>query len=170
MAKIFHQIQEDQGFYNFSNIRYAQPPIGQLRFAAPKAIEGVSKKINDGSVGVICPQGVAGWNSGSNAFVKAYTNGDPFAEAAILGERAQQSAKIPPLDPRTTEDCLFLDVFVPKKVFDSMESGAKAPVYLWVSILTHIRPKKEKNKNKKTDKHHFPVYLTSINRYMEAAM
>lgn len=28
-------------------------------------------------------------------------------------------ANIPPPDPRTSEDCLFLDVFVPKSIFDS---------------------------------------------------
>ncbi|KAH0267037.1 hypothetical protein KCU71_g19646, partial [Aureobasidium melanogenum] len=25
------------GYYNFSNIRYAAPPVGDLRFAAPQA-------------------------------------------------------------------------------------------------------------------------------------
>ncbi|KAL6829642.1 Alpha/Beta hydrolase protein [Trichoderma sp. SZMC 28015] len=123
---------KDQGFYNFSNIRYAQPPLGQLRFTAPKPVEGHSNNVNNGSIGVICPQAIAAWNSGSNAFVQAYTHGVPFAKAAMLGEQAQQNAKIPPLDPRTTEDCLFLDIFVPKKVFDGRGSGMKAPVYLWI--------------------------------------
>ncbi|EHK26551.1 uncharacterized protein TRIVIDRAFT_52507 [Trichoderma virens Gv29-8] len=123
---------EEQRFYNFSNIRYAQPPLGQLRFTAPKPVEGHSSNVNNGSIGVICPQAIAAWNNGSNAFVKAYTNGVPFAKAAILGEEAQENAKVPPLDPRTTEDCLFLDVFVPQKVFEGMGSGMKAPVYLWI--------------------------------------
>jgi carboxylesterase type B len=50
---------------------------------------------------------------------------------------ASQNAPPPKVDPRTTEDCLFLDVIVPKKVFDSGKSRIKgrqsssAPVVVW---------------------------------------
>ena len=37
-------------------------------------------------------------------------------------------------DPRTTEDCLFLDVIVPESVFKS--SNASAPVLVWVSLCS----------------------------------
>jgi carboxylesterase type B len=48
--------QSAGGFYNFSNIRYAQPPLGALRFAAPVAVVGSSDIINNGSVGIVFPQ------------------------------------------------------------------------------------------------------------------
>lgn len=41
-------------------------------------------------------------------------------------------------DPRSTEDCLFLDVVAPKKVFDraqnkkSVSKGFLAPVLVWI--------------------------------------
>lgn len=35
------------------------------------------------------------------------------------------------MDPRTTEDCLFLDVLVPK-VFDKARNGTKVPVLVWI--------------------------------------
>jgi carboxylesterase type B len=35
-------------------------------------------------------------------------------------------------DPSQTEDCLFLDVFVPKPIFDRAGSGPGAPVLVWI--------------------------------------
>jgi cholinesterase len=35
-------------------------------------------------------------------------------------------------DPRTSEDCLFLDVMVPKKIFDSKGNGKGAAVLVWI--------------------------------------
>ncbi|OQU94968.1 hypothetical protein CLAIMM_01243 isoform 2 [Cladophialophora immunda] len=45
---------------------------------------------------------------------------------------------MPPQDPRTTEDCLFLDVVVPKSIFDKANNGTLkkgqrgAPVMAWI--------------------------------------
>ena len=39
---------------------------------------------------------------------------------------------LPPVDPRTTEDCLFLDVVVPKTIYDSAGSDQGAPVMVWI--------------------------------------
>src|ERR1700753_3884957 len=39
---------------------------------------------------------------------------------------------LPPVDPRTTEDCLFLDVVVPKAIFDNAGKGSGAPVMVWI--------------------------------------
>jgi len=41
---------------SFTNIRYAQPPINNLRFAAPVAPKVRNSTINDGKQAVICPQ------------------------------------------------------------------------------------------------------------------
>ncbi|KAF2146992.1 uncharacterized protein K452DRAFT_293488 [Aplosporella prunicola CBS 121167] len=50
---------ETRGYYNFSNIRYAAPPIGDLRFMAPLSPVTDRSVINDGSVDRICHQGKA---------------------------------------------------------------------------------------------------------------
>jgi carboxylesterase type B len=47
-------------YYNFSNIRYGQPPVGALRFSAPLAPQGRNTTINNGQQGVICPQAAPG--------------------------------------------------------------------------------------------------------------
>jgi len=41
---------------SFTNIRYAQPPINNLRFAAPVAPKVRNGTVNDGKQAVICPQ------------------------------------------------------------------------------------------------------------------
>ncbi len=100
------------GTYNFSNIRYAQPPVGNLRFALPQPPTGRSNEVDDGSVGRVCPQAYPLWTD---------------------------SGHTPPEDPRTTEDCLFLDVIVPQKIFDDANRGwgkrnyeQLAPVLVWI--------------------------------------
>ena len=39
---------------------------------------------------------------------------------------------IPPVDPRTSEDCLFLDLIVPSSVFGNRKNGSGAPVLVWI--------------------------------------
>ena len=36
------------------------------------------------------------------------------------------------MDPRTSEDCLFLDVLVPKTAYDNKDQSKGAPVLVWV--------------------------------------
>ncbi|KAM5357932.1 hypothetical protein ACJZ2D_015772 [Fusarium nematophilum] len=125
---------DQAGTYNFSNIRYAQPPIGDLRFRAPVPVRqgsGLSQDVNNGSVGAICPQP---WTLFNDTAVLQWIMAHIQGENLDLEELQQQSANQPdpPLDPRTSEDCLFLDVVVPKKIFDKRSSGAGAPVLVWI--------------------------------------
>lgn len=60
----------------------------------------------------------------------------PFLQSLLSGRPFNQSTNISsypytpvPLDPRTTEDCLFLDVVVPKRVFDRGAGSAPVIVY-----------------------------------------
>ena len=99
-------------YYNFSNIRYAAPPLGSLRWKAPQDPPRSRKRIKYGSVGYICPQASPLW----------------FQEAnTALGNL---SAVIPPAasSQAENEDCLFLDVIVPIKLFDRRRSRRLAPV------------------------------------------
>jgi hypothetical protein len=48
-------------YYNFSNIRFGDPPTGALRFAAPLHPQTVNRTINDGQTVKNCPQANLGW-------------------------------------------------------------------------------------------------------------
>ena len=94
-------INQTGQYYNFSNIRYAAAPIGQLRWRAPQEPRVDREIINDGSLGYICPQAPPLW----------------FTQCNIaLGNL---SAVIPPAASfqAQNEDCLFLDVIAPTKLF-----------------------------------------------------
>ncbi|KAF9884865.1 hypothetical protein FE257_001208 [Aspergillus nanangensis] len=87
--------------YTFRNIRYAAPPVGNSRWAKPSPPE-VVHDIQDGSYGHNCfPVPLPGFD------------GPPFAN----------------LTQNPGEDCLFLDVYVPGKVFRHHKKPI--PVVVW---------------------------------------
>jgi hypothetical protein len=89
--------------------------------------------VNNGSVGSICPQALPAWNLIGFDFATAYAKGAPFNFTAAVAALQSANFSFAP-DPRTTEDCLFLDVFVPKHIFDNRTSARKgkgAAVLVW---------------------------------------
>lgn len=126
--------QNSGQYYNFSNVRYAAPPTGNLRFAPPHAPTG-KKVFNDGSKPVICYQGIPSWFTYSAAWVangtKAFNISDRYHPPNIT--------TLPAQDPASSEDCLFLDVMTPKAAFDKAGRGRGAPVYVklvWITTIT----------------------------------
>ena len=89
--------------------------------------------MNDGSVGRVCPQANPAWELIALEFVEDYVTGQTFNASAGAGS---SSGKFPPQDPRTTEDCLFLDVLVPQPIFKKASKekhhGQGAPVLVWI--------------------------------------
>ncbi|KAL5121158.1 hypothetical protein ACEQ8H_001010 [Pleosporales sp. CAS-2024a] len=119
-------------FYNFSNIRYAAPPIGNLRFAPPQAPAESRSAVNNGSTYRICPQASPGWNSVASAFLTSVALGQPFNITGYTPPGANASSQLPPGPASQSEDCLFLDVFTPKSVLDKAGKGFGAPVLVWI--------------------------------------
>lgn len=133
--------QESANYFNFSNIRYASPPLGSLRFAAPVPPTGRSRSIDDGSIARICPQAYPLGAFVNNIYNSYYsqtgqTSLEGFANATIGFDYPRNT----PQDPRATEDCLFLDVMVPRGVFEGRTGAVKgkgarkrgAAVMVWI--------------------------------------
>ncbi|KAI4269514.1 MAG: hypothetical protein LQ337_007237 [Flavoplaca oasis] len=122
--------------YNFSNIRYAEPPTADLRFRAPVPPQGVNRSVDQGLIGRVCPQADPAWLLTAADFVPAYLTGEPFNASATEGVTEAAAASQRPIDSRETEDCLFLDVIVPEQIYnrasDSKNSGHGAPVLVWI--------------------------------------
>ncbi|KAL8874457.1 MAG: hypothetical protein Q9174_000202 [Haloplaca sp. 1 TL-2023] len=127
---------ESGGTYNFSNIRYGEAPIGDLRFRASIPPQQANRSVDQGLVGRVCPQANPAWRAIAAQFIPAYLAGDTFNTSAAEAAIAAATASSPSIDPRTTEDCLFLDVIVPEGIFEqasnSTANNSGAPVLVWI--------------------------------------
>ena len=88
--------------------------------------------VNDGQDGRICPQGAVQWAKERDLFIDAYYGGkgnvSDFTNVPPPGINVTGVAP-GPQDSRTSEDCLFLEVIVPKTVYENPAS--RAPVLVW---------------------------------------
>ncbi|KAL8644498.1 MAG: hypothetical protein Q9226_007734, partial [Calogaya cf. arnoldii] len=106
-------------YYVFKNIRFAAPPTGSLRWAPPAAPSPEST-VQDGSYGPICIQ----------APIKGPRYTGPGSDSPIGEALNQYIGGIPlPSFKKASEDCLFLDVYVPKKAVE--DPSLRLPVISW---------------------------------------
>ncbi len=98
--------------------------------------------VQNGSVGKVCPSAIPNWSPTANQVEIDIIAGNVsvFNYSAAneqLQMVLQNSPPAPQTDGRATEDCLFLDVIVPKAVFDKGKSRLMrrqqggAPVIVW---------------------------------------
>ncbi|KAI1496442.1 Alpha/Beta hydrolase protein [Biscogniauxia marginata] len=106
-------------FFTFSNVPYAEQPIGDLRFQKPVTITGqASAAVNKGSdEDVKCMQAYPKW------MIELFAGGSTSDLAAVTAQLTGASGQ--------TESCLVLDVRVPVNVFKARTS-AQAPVLVWI--------------------------------------
>ncbi|CAG8109741.1 unnamed protein product [Penicillium salamii] len=121
-------------FYNFTNIRYAAPPVGDLRWRLPAAPETNRTNIQTGNEGRACPSVLPLWSLLQAQWLTTYWDNKPLGISTNISSYPYRPL---PQDGSTTEDCLFLDVIVPKAVFEKTqhkESQDKklAPVLVWI--------------------------------------
>jgi len=125
------RIQETGQYFNFSNIPYAQPPVGDLRFKRSVPLVTPDRVVNDGSVTRICPQARPQWMLTSTPPIPLPPGAPPPAAAPP----GPPPGFVPGPDPRESEDCLLLDVFVPQSVFEAAQNPVApqlAPVVVWI--------------------------------------
>ncbi|KAL8930417.1 MAG: hypothetical protein Q9208_000601 [Pyrenodesmia sp. 3 TL-2023] len=102
----------DFQIYVFKNIRFAAPPVGHLRWAKPVPPPQQSG-IQDGSYGPICVQ---------VSLQGSLLTG--LGPDSLIGQALNQSSF-----KKASEDCLFLDVYVPAKAID--DPSLRLPVISW---------------------------------------
>ncbi|KAJ5344448.1 hypothetical protein N7452_002452 [Penicillium brevicompactum] len=109
------------------------PPVGDLRFRAPAAPKVNRQHIQNGSVPRVCPQAAPVWSGAQTTFVLDYLAGVPFNGSSDISDYPYTPTK---QEASVSEDCLFLDVTVPKKVFDRTKATTDrknlAPVLVWI--------------------------------------
>lgn len=152
-----NSLNETTKLYSFSNVRYAAPPTGGNRFKAPQPPAHNRSLIQFNRPEPICPQGFPGKPTDSDDTrekPEEAPNGE-LANYTALGQRSFErsghlSANLSAanidldsfnssahglveIDPKVTEDCLFLDVVVPQHIFQrNTKSGRGAAVMVFV--------------------------------------
>ncbi|CZR68922.1 related to para-nitrobenzyl esterase [Phialocephala subalpina] len=104
-------------YYNFSNIRYGQAPVGELRWKAPLPINAHDRNqtVNEGQTGVIPTQVKPVWYGLEQPFLTKWLADEEFADPAIFNS-AVSNFTVPAPDPQ--------------KIFKSTDR--KAPVLVWI--------------------------------------
>lgn len=103
-------MQTTGNYYIFSNIPYAEQPVGDLRFQLPVAIVRNSSNVNNGLTTTICIQGAPQWSIEEDAEQTGLTVEE--IEEILFTEAGQ------------TEACLVLDVYAPASTFDNACAAA----------------------------------------------
>lgn len=109
--------------------------MGDYRFNTPQLPENDRSSVYDGnSEGRICPQASGAWSEAAVSVVTNILLGIPSnsTRPPALTQEQLNAVPLPPQDPRTSEDCLFLDVFAPQRVFEEAGTGYGAPVMVWI--------------------------------------
>ncbi|KAL8830863.1 MAG: hypothetical protein Q9170_005546 [Blastenia crenularia] len=125
-------LSESGNFIKFKNIPYADPPVGENRFLEPTYISKDTEGVNYGSNDNVCPQAQVGWAAKAMEFLKDF----PIPSALASWTDPITPAEYGPIQyppKNVSEDCLTLDVMVPKTVWDKRnDRGFKASIVVWV--------------------------------------
>jgi len=111
---------DDNGIYNFKGIRFAAPPVGKLRWAAPEPAAKWNETLIANTFGNRCmqPSDVEG-----GFFTRLIEGHGLGAIKNFLINRAVASQKPSPM----SEDCLFLNVRT-----GNLSGETKQPVMVWI--------------------------------------
>ena len=112
---------EEDGVSYFLGIPFAEPPIGDLRWKAPQALEKWDGILETTSFGAACMQPT---NIGNSLFLELMLDGFGLAwyEKAIINFLALLNFSN---GTEYSEDCLFLNVIAPK-------DAKNLPVMFWI--------------------------------------
>ncbi|KAG7436475.1 Carboxylesterase patB [Fusarium oxysporum f. sp. raphani] len=119
----------DTDLYEFQNVRYGRSLTGDLRFRAPQSPIENRTVVQTGTGTRICPQGQPQWQAKTLMAIRKYSN--PKVPFTLEGwVEAIENGVVPPgnINANATEDCLLLDVHIPKKVLKAAGTKNKESV------------------------------------------
>lgn len=139
-----NEIQQSlESYDSFSNIRFASAPIGDLRWKAPVPPKTNRSAVLSNSKSITCVQGASSWQLRTSQYTNDYLKTGDIPNVSYSDMSAISAGGV--------EDCLFLDVQVPRKVFNNgREKRRLAPVLVWIHgkspTITVVYRNAKKNK------------------------
>ncbi|KAH9205609.1 Alpha/Beta hydrolase protein [Leptodontidium sp. 2 PMI_412] len=128
-----HEAQVNDKFLAFRNIPYAEPPTtSEYRFMPPDFPQTVSEQVNNGSVDHKCPQAQVGWVPFAEEFLKGFGGVLDYKWRNEINP--EDYGDMPDPIDGVDEDCLTLDVMVPKTVWENRnnDNADPAAVIVWI--------------------------------------
>jgi len=132
---MYSQLIEPQQVYVFRNIRFAAPPVGNLRFAKP-AKPMQEDGIQKGDKGGTCHQQMPAQFMQSSMGSAGGSLMSSLLSAVDIGKLMGGGP--------SSEDCLFLDLYVPGR---ALKEKLRLPVINWIYGGAFVVGNKEKNYN-----------------------
>ncbi|OWO97547.1 hypothetical protein B2J93_658 [Marssonina coronariae] len=130
------ELQEHDKFVSFRNIPYAEPPREDLRWYEAIEPQSIREEVNDGSTDHRCPQAQVGWVPLAEQFLSDFGNTSRLLPLKWRDVIDPKDYKKPMPDPieKVHEDCLTLDVMVPKSVWKNRNNPNADPaaVIVWI--------------------------------------
>ncbi|KAK2628791.1 hypothetical protein QTJ16_001894 [Diplocarpon rosae] len=127
---------EHDKFVSFRNIPFAEPPRDDLRWFEAIEPQSIREEVNDGSTDHKCPQAQVGWVPLAEEFLNDFGNTSQFLPLRWRNVIEPKDYKKPMPDPiaGVHEDCLTLDVMVPKSVWENRNNPDADPaaVIVWI--------------------------------------
>lgn len=102
MYRSSDDFKKNEKFVAFSNVPYAEPPLGENRFIEPIAIYNERETVNNGTVEHICPQMQVGWASAAASFLEDYSNSGSSLDKWTKPIGPVDYGKMPEQDSRST--------------------------------------------------------------------
>ncbi|XP_034471854.1 uncharacterized protein LOC117779690 [Drosophila innubila] len=102
----------------FLGIPYASPPVGSLRFMPPITPSTWKTERNSDRFSPVCPQNVPIPPNGPEALLE------------VPRSRLAQLRRLLPLLKNQSEDCLYLNIYVPYQMHSSSESSLSTVVFI----------------------------------------
>lgn len=101
--------------------------MGDLRWSVPIAPKPNRTAVQEDRPARSCPQSNVAWQSITYKWLPDY-----ILNGTIPNINMTSSGDFAPPGPTEAEDCLFLDVFVPKAIFERPGNGSRSPVLVWI--------------------------------------
>lgn len=130
--EIHEATEEIDDFLAFRNIPYAESITEENHFLPPYWPQAINDDVNKGELDHKCPQAQVGWVPFAKEFLESFQGVLDYKWRKEI--KPEDYGEMPPPIDGVHEDCLTLDVIVPKSVWENRNKVDSDPVAVIINI------------------------------------